>query len=381
MATIEERKNDDKTTTYRVKIRIRGFPLVTESFGRKTDAKRWAEKTESAMREGRYFPERAAARRTLGELCERYATEVSPTKKDAEKSRRMMQWWQNNHGYRVLSDLTPQVLADIRESIAARALPDGRTISGATVNRYLAALSHAFTVASREWGWMTENPMRRVTKKREARGRVRMLSDPERVRLLEACRASGCGALEPAVLLALCTGMRQGEIIGLRWPDVDLRRARLTLDDTKNGERRGVPLAGPALAVLQDLARSRRIDTDLVLPETGSLRHAFQRAVRKAKLADFRFHDLRHTAASYLAMSGCTPSEIAAVLGHKTLAMVKRYAHLHDAHVASVVDRMVQANLAGAYAGPRTSPPDRDQGKAEVVSIDKAKRKMRIAGG
>ena len=373
MATIEERRNDDGTRTYRVKIRLKGFEPVSQSFERRTDAKRFAEKTEAAMREGRFFPERAAAKRTLGELCERYAAEVSTTKKDGAKSRRMMIWWIENHGFRVLADLTPQVLADIRDGLAKKTLPNGRAITGATVNRYLAALSHALTMASREWGWMTDNPMRRVTKKKESRGRVRMLSEDERKRLLAACRESGCGALEPAVLLALCTGMRQGEIIGLRWPDVDLRRGRLVLDDTKNGDRRGVPLAGPALEVLKELARHRRLDTDLVLPETGSLRHAWARAVKKSKLQDFRFHDLRHTAASYLAMAGCTPSEIAAVLGHKTLAMVKRYAHLHDAHVASVVSRMVEANLADAWEGPRS--PKSSKPTSKVVSLKEHARR------
>lgn len=367
MATIEERKNEDGTTGYRVKLRIRGFAPVSKTFERRTDAKRWAAKTEAAMREGRFFPERDAARRTVAELCDKYIADVCPEKKDEKKSKRLLEWWKDNHGYRVLADLTPKALTDIRDDIAARTLPDGRRISGATVNRYLAALSHALTMASREWGWMADNPMRRVTKRKESRGRVRMLTDAERGRLLRACRESGSGALEPAVLIALCTGMRQGEITGLRWPDVDLRNQRLILHDTKNGERRGVPLAGPALAVLTELGKARRIDTDLVLPETGSLRHAWARAVRKAKLVDFRFHDLRHTAASYLAMNGCTPSEIAAVLGHKTLAMVKRYAHLHDAHVASVVSKMVEANLADVWEGPRS--PKAEDPNAKVVTL------------
>ena len=123
------------------------------------------------------------------------------------------------------------------------------------------------------------------------------------------------------------------------------------LEDTKNGERRGIPLVGPALEVMRNLSKVRRIDDDRVLPETGSFRWAWLRAVRKAKVLDFRFHDLRHTAASYLAMNGASPSEIAAVLGHKTLSMVKRYAHLHDEHVAGVVSRMSEKFLAGVKMG------------------------------
>jgi len=353
MATIRKRLKSDGTGSFQVQIRIKGFPPVVEHFERKTDAKAWAQKTEAAMREGRYFPERRKLSHTIGELADRYIRDVAPDKKSGADTSRQLEWWKAEHGYRALSDLTPELLAEIRDGLAAKVLDSGKRISGATVNRYMAAMSHALTMASREWGWARDNPMRRVSRKKETRGRVRMLTDAEREKIMVACRDSGAGYLEPVVVLALCTGMRQGEILGLRWPDVDLKRARLTLEDTKNGDRRGVTLAGPALAVLSDLAKLRRLDTDLVFPETGSFRWAWLRAVRKAEVVDFRFHDLRHTAASYLAMNGCTPSEIAAVLGHKTLSMVKRYAHLHDEHVAGVVTRMVDANLGGVWAGPR----------------------------
>lgn len=371
MATIEERRNDDGSRTFRVKIRIKGFEPATQSFDRKTDAKRWAEKTETAMREGRFFPERQAAQRTLAELVDRYTAEVCPEKKSGPHTARLLAWWKAEHGYRVLADLTPEVLAELRDKLGAKTNEQGRRnegkrISGSTVNRYMAALSHALTMASREWGWIRDNPMRRVTKKKEGRGRVRILSDSERERLLAACRASGAWYLEPAVILALSTGMRQGEILGLRWPDLDLKRDRLVLEDTKNGDRRGVALVGPARDVLADLSKYRRIDTDLVFPETGSFRWSWLRAVRRAKIIDFRFHDLRHTAASYLAMNGATPSEIAAVLGHRTLAMVKRYAHLHDEHIEGVMNRMSERFLADVKPSPIVKPA---RAKGEVVPL------------
>ena len=139
--------------------------------------------------------------------------------------------------------------------------------------------------------------------------------------------------------------MRSGETMSLRWPQVDLKRGQATLHDTKNGSSREVPLAGHALAQLQDLARVRRIDTDLLFPGSDpvrpvDLKKPWTAAVRKAKLVDFRFHDLRHSAASYLAMNGASTIEIAAVLGHKTLQMVKRYSHLSNSHASRVVTSM-----------------------------------------
>ncbi len=371
MATIRKRVNGDGSSSFQVQVRLKGFPPTVGHFAKLRDAKHWAEKTETAMREGRHFPERQAAQRTLAELVDRYVADVCPERKSGAHTARLLGWWKAEHGYRVLADLTPDVLAELRDKLAAKVNAQGKPserkrISGSTVNRYMAALSHALTMASREWGWTRENPMRRVTKKREGRGRVRMLSDAERERVLAACRDSRAWYLEPAVILALSTGMRQGEILGLRWPDVDLKRSRLTLEDTKNGDRRGIPLTGPALAVLAEVAKFRRVDTDKVFPETGSFRWAWLRAVRKAKVIDFRFHDLRHTAASYLAMNGASPSEIAAVLGHRTLAMVKRYAHLHDAHVESVVARMTEKFLGDVKPSPIDRPA---RGPAEVVPL------------
>jgi integrase len=150
------------------------------------------------------------------------------------------------------------------------------------------------------------------------------------------------------VILALSTGGRKMELLSLCWPDVDLKRSTLTFHQTKNGERRAVPLTGQALTLMRQHAKVRRLDTALVFPDaTGerplSIRDAFEGAVERASIEDFRFHDLRHSAASYLAMNGASLMEIAAVLGHRTLQMVKRYAHLSEQHTRSVVERMNKA--------------------------------------
>jgi integrase len=136
------------------------------------------------------------------------------------------------------------------------------------------------------------------------------------------------------------------EIMSLRWRQVDLTRGLINLEDTKNGERRALPLTGHAFELIHERAKVRRIDTELIFPSPINnqnpidLRVPFEAAMMSAGIKDFRWHDLRHSAASYLAMSGASLAEIAEILGHKTLAMVKRYAHLSDAHVARVVGKM-----------------------------------------
>ncbi|MBF0359270.1 MAG: site-specific integrase, partial [Magnetococcales bacterium] len=170
--------------------------------------------------------------------------------------------------------------------------------------------------------------------------------EDERLRLLEACESSQCSALYPIVVLALSTGGRKSEITGISWGDVDLRRGMVTLHDTKNGDRRSLTLASHALMVIKKLSKVRRIDTELLFPSDRypskpiNFRHAWNKALEVSEVEDFHFHDLRHSAASYLAMNGATLAEIAKILGHKTLQMVMRYAHLSEDHTAGVVTKM-----------------------------------------
>ncbi|MEO7560179.1 MAG: site-specific integrase [Nitrosospira sp.] len=348
MASTEKRVTDDGKVSFRVKVRIKGFPTQTATFERKTDANKWAQATESAIRENRHFKTSEAKRHTLAELIDRYVRDVLPTKpKNARDQLRQLNWWKAEIGQYALADVTPSLIAQYRDKLASGITHHGKRRSPATVNRYMAALSVAFTVAVKEWGWLEDTPMRKVTKGRESRGRVRFLSDDERNRLLKSCKESSNPYLYPVVVLALSTGMRQGEVMGLTWDVVDFAKGRAILHETKNGERRNIPITGHALELLKELNKVRRIDSKLLFPSKDTaiqkpmdLRSPWETAVKKAELEDFHFHDLRHSAASYFAMNGASLAEIAEILGHKTLQMVKRYAHLSEGHTAKVVESM-----------------------------------------
>lgn len=359
MATIEKRTSSDGETSYRVKVRLKGFPVQSATFERLTDAKKWAQQTESAIREGRHFKTSEAKRHTLAELIDRYCRDVLPSKpKIARDQMQQLAWWKEEIGGYALSDVTPSLLAECRDKLGREITVRNKPRSPASVVRYMAALSAAFTTAVKEWGWVEDSPMRKVTKPREPRGRVRFLSDDERSRLLQACKESTNPYLYTVVVLALSTGMRQGEIMSLTWDDVDLSQGRAILHETKNGERRAVAITGHALELLRELGKVRRIDCNLLFPAKQSglqkvqkpmdLRTPWEAVVKKAELHDFKFHDLRHSAASYLAMNGASLAEIAEVLGHKTLAMVKRYAHLSEGHTARVVAAMNNKIFGGA---------------------------------
>lgn len=347
MANIEKRTNSKGETSYRAKVRLRGHPIETATFNRLTDAKKWVQDTESAIREGRYFKHSQAKKRTLNECIDRYIKEVLPSKPKSHRDQeRQLNWWKANIGAYFLADVTPSLISECKDRLV-NDIPANRKRKRSlpTVNRYLAVLSHMFTIAVKEWEWIDDNPLRKVRRSAESKGRVRFLSDEERSKLLEACKQSHLHCLYPIVVLALSTGARRNEILTLKWNNIDFTRNVIILYDTKNKETRLAPLTGHALRLIKDQKKIPRIDTEYIFPSNKGdkpifIRKAWDSAVKEAGLEDFRFHDLRHSAASYLAMNGASLAEIAEVLGHKTLQMVKRYAHLSEAHTAGVVARM-----------------------------------------
>lgn len=356
MATIEKRLNSAGKTSYRVKIRLKGYPVQCASFPRVTDARKWIQDTESSIRDGRYFKNNEAKKHTLADAIKRYRQEVMLQKPGCARSQpQHLDWWEREAGFYLLSDVTPARIGEFRDKLLntpkltrgkkASGVTNDRKRSPSTVVRYLALLSHVFTVAIKEWQWCDDNPVRKVRKPKEPRGRVRFLSDAERDALLTACRLSASSVLHMVVVLAISTGMRRGELMTLHWPQIEFDSNAIVLHKTKNGDRRRIPLTGLARTLLLEHSRIRRIDTDLVFPGANpekplELDKAWHTALTRAGIQDFRFHDLRHCTASYLAMNGATMMEIAAVLGHKTLSMVKRYAHIAESHSAKVVAAM-----------------------------------------
>jgi len=346
MAYIEERKDRAGKVHYRAQIRMRGYPPQSATFTKITDARTWARNTETAIREGRHFKTAEAKRHTVGEMIERYINNVIPKKgSHRNQQKTQLNWWKDKIGHYLLSDITPPLIVQHRDDLADTGTRYKRPRAQSTVNRYLAALSHCFSIAVNEWGWMEDSPMRKVRKYKETQGRIRYLSDDEREELLKACKESKNPALYPIVVLALSTGARREEILSLKWEQVDLNRGLVTFYKTKNKEVKSVPLTGHALDVIKNLSKVRHIDTDLLFPGRNrnqpiDPRAPWEIALKQAKITNFKFHDLRHTAASYLAMNGATPFEIAEVLGHKTLQMTKRYSHLSPQHTAKVIEKM-----------------------------------------
>ena len=363
--------------SYRAQVRVKGRPAESKTFTNRKDAEKWGAALETAISDGKYFPSRKAARTTFAELANRHRTTVLDQLKTSGRETRETQldWWVKRFGGHTLVEITPDRVAEARDALAAETftrgkektdrktgivtLPKQYKRSGATVNRYVAALSHVFTMAIKEWRLIDRNPVRDISKKKETRGRIRFLSDAERDALLAACAKSDWPALHTLVLLAISTGARRGELIRLRGADVDLKVARAdgelpmgraVVHDTKNGEPRVLPLVGKALEAVRALKLQGSAKSEWVFPQPSGIPGAYEgfdahwyAALEAAGIKDFKFHDLRHTCASYLASQGASLLEIADTLGHRTMQMVKRYAHLAQSHKVDVIERMAKA--------------------------------------
>lgn len=349
MATIKEQTTKHGKKSFHVRIRLKGQPLQCATFPNISKAKEYIQRTEAAIKEGRYFKDAEAKKHTLGDMVDRYIRDALPKKpKSYQKQKMQLLWWKEQMGHLLMSNISSALVVELRDKLGREVLKSGKTRSPSTVVRYLAALSHAFSVAMKEWEWLEDSPMRKVSKPKEPRGRVRFLDDDERSRLLNACKNSSNPYLYTVTVIALSTGMRFSEIMNLTWKDIDFEGQRIFLQETKNGERRMVPLVGYAHNLLKEHSKKRRLDTFLVFPavrnsqKPASIRSAWETALVASNITNFRFHDLRHSYASELAMNKATLTELRVLLGHKSPSMTARYAHLTECHGISLVDAMTK---------------------------------------
>ncbi|HEU0183790.1 MAG TPA: tyrosine-type recombinase/integrase [Blastocatellia bacterium] len=220
---------------------------------------------------------------------------------------------------------------DIQHYVTDRAAK----VSAYTVQRELGVLKHIFSLAL-EWEIVPANPAQHVKSPKLPAGRMRYLQPTELKALLNVCP----DGLREIVALAVSTGMRRGEILGLRYLDVDLSNRRIMLPQTKNGSGRIVYLNDNAKMVLESLPAGNPADRVFAEWDGPRVADAFERARGKVKLVDFRFHDLRHTAASWMRMSGADIHTVAQLLGHKDLRMAARYQHLSPDFLAEAVGKL-----------------------------------------
>jgi integrase len=333
MAKIQTRKGA-KGTSYRVEF-MRDGQRVSKSFKLKKEAEKYAALVcvddDFATGQSNYTLNTL----TLGEAIRQYLDQH--TGRDRSVSQRLG-WWAARLGDRPIGKIVRQHIKAGLDDLKA----EGR--APATLNRYKAGLSSVFAYLCDEHD-LKVNPCREVKQLAENNGRTRFLSaDEELPRLLDAARASQWERLYLLILMAVSTGARRSELIGLRWSDIDLRARTAHLARTKNGSQRVLTLTPDAVA---ELVGFREVGQGYVFPHTSRLGepfrefdHHWQAARSAAELDDVHFHDLRHTHASLLAMSGASLLAIADSLGHKSISMTQRYSHLCVKSKATMLDEV-----------------------------------------
>lgn len=303
---------------WEAQIRKKGFPTQNRTFNTKADAEKWARMVESEMDRGIFRSTAEAEKTTLSQALARYQEEVLPTKKGQAADKSRIRTLTERLGGIHLAALTSAKIASFRDSRL-------KEVSAQSVIHEINLLNRILKTAVIDWGITLPAgiPTTLIRKPKKPQGRDRRPTQEEIDNLLDASESN---ELRGIVLLAVETAMRRGEITKLKWDFVDLRKPTVRLIDTKNGENREIPLSSRAIKILQDLPR--RIDGNVFSLRPDSVTQAFERACKRAGIEDLRFHDLRHEAASRLFEKGLNPMEVAAITGHKTLQMLKRYTHL-----------------------------------------------------
>jgi integrase len=310
MASFQQKK-----TGWFVQIRRKGHKSISRTFNSKSEGERWALQIEAGMGVGTYIDNRETLSTSLHECLSRYASEIVPLKKGFKRDLVRVKFWQRE-------TLSKKSIGTIKQVDVAKwrdkRLADG--LSGSTVTKDLALLSHVFTIAIKEWGFPLTNPVTMIRKPKAAKGRARRLELGAEEKILQFCDPE----MRAFVILAIETAMRRGELHGLKRSWIKGRVAYLP--DTKNNTSRAVPLSIRALEALSSLPL--RIDGKIWSYQADYYTRKFESVCKQLGLEDLRLHDLRHEATSRLFEKGLDVMQVKSITGHKSLQMLSRYTHL-----------------------------------------------------
>lgn len=343
MAAIQKRGS-----AFRVRIIRKGYATQSKTFNTRIEAVKWARKIETEIDQGVIKPNKTLANRMLdkqisfGEAAEHYIKNHTIHKRNCKTEtgtiRTLIRRWGQDH---VQSIDKAKVFA-LRDDLLSR----GR--SGDTVNHYYNAISKIYQMLQTEWSITVDNPIRGMKRLPANPSRTKRINGKTETALLLACEQSKSKLLKPIVEFALETGMRRGELMGLKWFDVDIPSRRAFLHVTKNGDPRQVPLTLKAVKILDGVKHG---DPEQVFPlSLDGLRRYFEKAVSTAKanwtlsgvnpFEDCRYHDLRHEALSRLSDAGLNVIELSHISGHKTLSQLARYTHPSHQAIFAKLDKI-----------------------------------------
>lgn len=350
MASIQKRG-----LTYRARVIRRGYPTQSKTFNTRLEAVKWARNIEAKIDEGHFESNSMRSKRMLdqsmpfSDAANRYIETHSIHKKNYRSEtgifKLLIKRWQD----KTVSQVDKTEVLALRNELVSL----GR--SGDTINHYFNAISKLYQMLVDEQSISVQNPIKSIKRMPASKSRnVRLKGGDEEI-FIKYCRQSNNLILPYIVEMAIETGMRQGELMNIKWSDIDLNYRRINLHKTKNGKSRQVPLTLKAIQIIHRLEHLKQNNERLFPCSTAALRKGFQRAKKNAKATwtkpgknpfeDLRFHDLRHEALSRLSDAGLNVIELAHIAGHASLAMTQKYVHpSHDA-IFTKLDKHTEKKL------------------------------------
>ena len=337
MATFKKRESKKHGIRWTAIIRRTGHLDMVQTFGTEKEAVAWARLQEVAIDQGRQPIGRDHAKMTLHDALLKYQEDYTQNKKSAAGEMGFIkQWLERPVAKKKLAEVTLRDMSRVKLDMER----EGK--SGTTIRLHMSVISHLYNRARGDWLHIAhlQSPIAGLTLPKIQKGRDRRLNADEMARLMDVCRQTEGGKLALLVEFAIETCMRQSEIIDLEIAEIDFNKNMMHLKKTKNGEEREVPISHKAEEIIRECMSLKRSNRPEYLWDysLAGLRTAYKRAVAKAGIVDFDFHDLRHEGISRLyERTSLTDIQIARISGHKTLQVLKRYANLRADNLATLL--------------------------------------------
>lgn len=344
-----------KGKKYQVTVRIKGFQTIYKTFSTKTDARHWAEDVETQMRKGNYSKinkkENIKAIVLVSELIDDFKSNRAKKYSHPEKYVVIYEWWKSKIGHMNVVDIDSGTLTQCQNILSKEAptkpYKEHKYKSDSTIRKYMFALSAVLKYAVR-LGIIVRNPMSDVEKPSKPKGVVRFLNEEEKQILTDSCKKHSID-LFVFVVLAMFSGGRYNELRHLQVKEIDTKNSMIQFLETKNGESRGVPIDPKVMDMLLNYIKQKGVKKGYIfLNKRNNLidfKAQYEKVVENSGIQNLRFHDLRHTYATWLAKNGAELLEIATLMGHKSLNQVRIYAHLTHKHTSQIVSRMTSNML------------------------------------
>lgn len=350
MGVLRTRKDRNGRNRYQyiIELRRNGKKIYkSKTFDTKREAYIWEKKFLYEVDTGTITKE-SLKKRTVMSAIEKYIANVLPQRpKNTRNILQHLKWWEKQIGHFQLSDVTPAICAESRDLLLKEVGPKGKVRKSATALRYIATMSAVFECCVKDWMFISQNPLRSIKKPSAGRRKTRFFTLEEISKIRNLCAASNSTYMLPIFTIAIHTGMRRGEILSLKWGDINFEEKEIHLSTSKNGEPRDIAMTGDVYKALTNWAISNKFDkSGLVFSSPKNphrpvdIKSTFERILRKAGISDGTFHTIRHSTCSYLASLHVSPTLIARIVGHKDSRTTDIYIDAVKSHRHEVMKQL-----------------------------------------